>query len=372
MFDIDVTHNIVREQADHAAVLMDGVASGRKPMQLIHSPSGFAKTAIAMKRFRAHGIVLPRSDGLALKPWQRMVLEARPTAAIVLVRKLFECVQRNAAVLLLDDPGKIAHDEDSLDVLKTGFGAQRTVMLETPQIVQNELWRLAGHASYNALIPPPRFGTRDLRFLWLSNTDFTDPKLRKMIAEHFDPLVARGLNPFRITDDAEHDNQAVFEWVLWLVTVKNLLRNLGFSYNDSRSAVNFYISNAHRLYRSVAAPDGVARKPIPRESPTTDAGDRTRFPSVKDRSAAQAEGALVGSALASDTVQYRPIGGTGGTTKTQATPSEGAGYRTTSADTERTGDCGIRRGCRADHPNMPAGRRTDRSLPYSRQRSSRG
>ena len=248
MFDIDVTHNIVREQADHAAVLMDGVASGRKPMQLIHSPSGFAKTAIAMKRFRAHGIVPPRSDGLALKPWQRMVLEARPTAAIVLVRKLFECVQRNAAALLLDDPGRLAHDEDSLDVLKTGFGAQRTVMLETPQIVQNELWRLAGHASYNALIPPPRFSTRDLRFLWLSNTDFTDPKLRKMIAEHFDPLVARGLNPFRITDDAEHDNQAVFEWVLWLVTVKNLLRNLGFSYNDSRSAVNFYISNAHRLY----------------------------------------------------------------------------------------------------------------------------
>ena len=248
MFDIDVTHNIVREQADHATVLMDGVASGRKPMQLICSPSGFAKTTIAMKRFRAHGIVPPRSDGLALKPWQRLVLEARPTDAIVLVRKLFECVQTNAAVLLLDDPGKIAHDEDSLDVLKTGFGAQRTVMLETREIARNEFWRRTGHASYNALIPPPRFSTRDLRFLWLSNTDFTDPKLRKMIAEHFDPLVARGLNPFRITNDAEHDNQAVFEWVLWLVTVKNLLRNLGFSYNESRKAVNFYISNAHRLH----------------------------------------------------------------------------------------------------------------------------
>ena len=120
MFDIDVTHNIVREQADHATVLMDGVASGRKPMQLICSPSGFAKTTIAMKRFRAHGIVPPRSDGFALKPWQRLVLEARPTDAIVLVRKLFECVQTNAAVLLFDDPGKIAHDEDSLDVLKPG------------------------------------------------------------------------------------------------------------------------------------------------------------------------------------------------------------------------------------------------------------
>ena len=248
MFDIDVTHNIVRQQADQATVLMDGVASGRKTMQLICSPSGFAKTTIAMKRFRAHGIVPPRSDGLALKPWQRLVLEARPTDAIVLVRKLFECVQTYAAVLLLDDPGKVAHDEVSLDVLEIGFGVQRMVMLETPRLVQNEIWRLAGHASYTALIPPPRFGTGDLRFLWLSNTDFTDPKLRKMIAEHFDPLVARGLNPFRITDDAEHDNQAVFEWVLWLVTIKNLLRNLGFSYNDSRQAVNFYISNAHRLH----------------------------------------------------------------------------------------------------------------------------
>ena len=193
-----------------------------------------------------------------------------------------------------------------------------------------------------------------------------------MIAEHFDPLVARGLNPFRITDDAEHDNQAVFEWVLWLVTVKNLLRNLGFSYNDSRRAVNFYISNAHRLYDLSPRRMELLASLFRENLPTKDAGDRTRFPSVKDRSAAQAEGALVGSALASDTVQYRPIGGTGGTTKTQATPSEGAGYRTTSADTERTGDCGIRRGCRADHPNMPAGRRTDRSLPYSQQRSSRG
>ena len=52
MFDIDVTHNIVRQQADQATVLMDGVASGRKTMQLICSPSGFAKTTIAMKRFR--------------------------------------------------------------------------------------------------------------------------------------------------------------------------------------------------------------------------------------------------------------------------------------------------------------------------------
>jgi hypothetical protein len=164
----------------------------------------------------------------------------------VLVRKLFQCVQTNAAVLLMDDPGKMAHDEDLLDVLKTGFGAQRMVMLETPEITRNEFWRLTGHASYNALIPPPRFSTRDLRFLWLSNTDFTDRKLRKMIAEHFDPLVAR-IEPVPHYRRRRTRQSAVFEWVLWLATEKNLLRNLGFPYGVSRRTVNFYIEHANRL-----------------------------------------------------------------------------------------------------------------------------
>jgi hypothetical protein len=248
MFDIDVSRNIVRIQIHNAVILMDGVASGRKPMQLICGPSGFGKTAIAMKRFKAHGIVPPRPDGLELKPWQRLLIDARPTQAISLVRVLYQCVQANAAALLLDDPGPLAHNEECLDVLKTSFGAQRTVMLETPQIVQNEIWRLSAHPSYNAAIPPPNFRTGDLRFLWLSNTDFLDPKLRKKLAEHFDALVARGLNPHRISDDAEHDNQALFEYVLWLVTVKNLLRNLGYPYGVSRRAVNFYVENANRLH----------------------------------------------------------------------------------------------------------------------------
>lgn len=60
-------------------------------------------------------------------------IDARPTNAIALARALFQCAQSQAAVLLLDDPGPIAHNEDGLDVLKTGFGAQRTVMLETRQ-----------------------------------------------------------------------------------------------------------------------------------------------------------------------------------------------------------------------------------------------
>ena len=38
--------------------------------------------------------------------------------------------------LLFDDPGKIAGDEACCDILKTGFGMQRTVTFETPEITQ--------------------------------------------------------------------------------------------------------------------------------------------------------------------------------------------------------------------------------------------
>jgi hypothetical protein len=47
----------------HATILIDGVASGRKAMQLICSPSGIGKTSIAMKEFKKHGILPPKPEG---------------------------------------------------------------------------------------------------------------------------------------------------------------------------------------------------------------------------------------------------------------------------------------------------------------------
>ena len=75
----------------HATILIDGVASGRKAMQLICSPSGIGKTSIAMKEFKKHGILPPKPEGL--KPSQRLLIDARPTNAIALVRVLFQCAQ---------------------------------------------------------------------------------------------------------------------------------------------------------------------------------------------------------------------------------------------------------------------------------------
>ena len=164
------------------------------------------------------------------------------------MRSIYECVQTQAALLLLDDPGPIARSEAILDVLKTSFGVQRECILETPESTRNERYRLAGSQRYDPLILPPRFPTGNLRMLWLSNTNFTDPVLLDKLGDHFAPLVTRGLNPWWIDDDSAHDNYDLFLYVHHQATEKNLLRSMGFPYTVGQRAVNFYVTQCHRLY----------------------------------------------------------------------------------------------------------------------------
>jgi hypothetical protein len=276
------TTNIVWSDMQTATTLMDSVASGRKPMQLIGSLTGFGKTAIAKHRFRRHGIVsenelyrsLPplapqplapptgtkpqsRATGMqravmGMPPFEgatkKLFIEARPTKPISLVRTLHHCAMLQAAALLFDDPGRIAGDEAACDVLKTGFGVQRTVAYETPQITQNENWRISGHQGYDPFLPPPDFPiSADLRWLWLANVNYTSPSVLAKLGDHFAPLIARGLNPFWVRDDAEHDHHDLFLYVIWLATEQNLLRSMGFKYEVSRKAINFYITHSTSL-----------------------------------------------------------------------------------------------------------------------------
>ena len=64
----DVHGNIVWTDMQTATTLMDSVASGRKPMQLICSPTGFGKTAIAKQRFKKYGIVSENEFYRSLPP----------------------------------------------------------------------------------------------------------------------------------------------------------------------------------------------------------------------------------------------------------------------------------------------------------------
>jgi hypothetical protein len=81
----------------------------------------------------------------------------------------------------------------------------------------------------------------------LANTNYTDPAVLAKLGDHFAPLIARGLNPFWIRDDAEHDHHDLFLYVHWLATEENLLRSMGFPYQASRKAVSFYVTHANRL-----------------------------------------------------------------------------------------------------------------------------
>ena len=141
----------------------------------------------------------------------------------------------------------IASDEACCDILKTAFGVQRTVTYETPEITRNGVWKTAAPHRYDPSIPDPRFAVPDLRLLWLANTNFTDPAVLAKLGAHFDPLIARGLNPFWIRDDIENDNYALFLYVWWLATEKHLLRGMGFPYAVNAQAVNFYLAHAHDL-----------------------------------------------------------------------------------------------------------------------------
>jgi hypothetical protein len=285
----DVRTNIVWSDIQMAETLIDSVASGRKSMQLICSASGFGKTTIAKKRFRKYGIVseqelyrslpplpsmsatsfpgLPpamlnskpqtrqtvmRRAVLKMPPFENakkgLFIEARPTKPVSLVRTLHLCAMLQASALLFDDPGRIAGDEASCDILKTAFGMQKTVTFETPEITRNENWRISGHGSYDPFVPPPDFAVpADLRWSWLANTNYANPAVLAKLGDHFAPLIARGLNPFWIRDDAEHDHRDLFLCVHHLATEENLLRSMGFPYEVSRKAVNFYVTHANRL-----------------------------------------------------------------------------------------------------------------------------
>ena len=247
--DYDINDNIVYADVCTAEALMEEVIRGRKLMQLIGSIGGMGKTARAKKLARQAGIVLEKpSDRPGVIRRGGRFVEDRPKQAISLVRTLWYCHQRDIDLLLFDDPGKVASDQDACDILKLAFWGNRTVIFRPPEISRNAGFKRDKPERYNPTIPDERFVLALLRMLWLSNTNFTDPAVLARLGDHFAPLITRGLNPFWIRDDREHDNHDLFLYSWWLATNDKLLRGLGFPYRISKQAVNFYVAHAHDLY----------------------------------------------------------------------------------------------------------------------------
>ena len=99
---------------------------------------------------------------------------------------------------------------------------------------------------YKVSIPPPEFDL-EVRLIWLSNIDYTDPKLIATLPVHFHAMVSKGLDPFWIPNDAENGGRDVFIYTHYLATEKNGLGGEGYGYTVARQAVEFYVTHVHRL-----------------------------------------------------------------------------------------------------------------------------
>ena len=157
---------------------------------------------------------------------------------------------RRVAVIVFDNVDLLARMETTSNLLKAGFGESRRVVFESAEIMRNERYRISvgerDRMKYNPRIAQPEFDV-PMRLVWLSEANFTDPAVFGKTTEHFRALVAMGLDPICIDDDAAHDGFAVFCCVHWLATEGNALRSLGFTWDQARLAVQFYVQNIHRL-----------------------------------------------------------------------------------------------------------------------------
>ena len=141
-------------------------------------------------------------------------------------------------------------------MLKGAFGEARKVIHHSQNALNNAARLDASYPRYkpelhSLLIPPVEFDLTLLRLLWLTNVDFTDPAVLGSSPEHFRALVSKGLDPYRIRNDAENDGYAVFLYVHWGATEGGFLKSAradgAYSYDIARQAVQFYVQNVHRL-----------------------------------------------------------------------------------------------------------------------------
>ena len=126
--------------------LIDAVVEGRKPLHLICSSTGFAKSSITFQRCKAHGIVKFEPDVKT----GRAAFSASPTHPC-------QCPGACPVGMRATECCAFAHGRSgsrgSARYLKTAFGMQRECILETPEIKRNERYRQAGSNKYDPVDP---------------------------------------------------------------------------------------------------------------------------------------------------------------------------------------------------------------------------
>jgi hypothetical protein len=208
------------------------VARGEKMLTLIGGGTGIGKTH--------HARQICRKDGIKDVP------EERPTSADALVS--FFWLYRDCPVGLLDECDHLLRQETTCNIIKVASGDPRVVMHAAKQSVLNEQYLAEGSRRYRGYIPPTRFLLgNNMRPIMLSNKNYQDPSvIAELPIAHWNALVGRGLDPIWIPTDG-NDGRDLFEYTYWIATEGKMLRNLQFTWEVSRAAIQFYIEHVHKL-----------------------------------------------------------------------------------------------------------------------------
>ena len=212
--------------------IVRAVARGERDLALFCSPTGIGKTFIVRQVCRHQGI--------------RDVPEGRPSDANALAKYLW--ANRKKPVVLLDEVDHLFRQEQSSNLLKVCNSRPRIVQHWTVEAARNEELFTRGSAQYREYIPPTEFSLEDAaRQIALSNRNYTDPDvIAELVQEHWHALVGRGLDPVWIPTSG-NDGRDLFIHVHYMATEKGMLRALQFKYDEARAAIEFYVSNVHRL-----------------------------------------------------------------------------------------------------------------------------
>ena len=212
--------------------IVGAVARGERDLALCCSTTGIGKTFIAQQECRHLGI--------------RDVPEGRPSNANALAKYLW--ANREKPVVMLDEVDHLFRQEELANLLKVCNSKPRIVRHWTVEAARNEDYFKRDSAQYREYIPPAEFPLNDnARQIALSNRNYTDPDvIAELVQEHWQALVGRGSDPVWIPTEG-NDGRDLFEYVHYMTTEKGMLRSLQFTYEAARAAIEFYVSNVHRL-----------------------------------------------------------------------------------------------------------------------------
>src|SRR5258708_927794 len=159
-----------------------------------------------------------------------------PLNAHAFNRELYK--YRDTDILVIDDADGLLGSGQMVNLVKGGFGPDRTVYWPTVQARKNQQHKENADPRYDPEIPPPSYKVRT-RLVLLPNVHVANVVRHKkpQLKQAFEPLFSRGGLPIHI-DPSDDD---MFDYTVWLATKGDLFN---YRKNNNDEIVNDRISKS--------------------------------------------------------------------------------------------------------------------------------